>query len=148
MAPFQFYDKFNIRHNIAELLEYLWRKIAKDDENELEAEMLMSNTVEWESRPAQDKDDEKGVYVNFLNFLINDNIYLLNESLKKILELREIEAEMSNTVEWESRPGPRKTGENLTFPLSGECRFALHKSIIRIDKTNEDVGPHLHQSRL
>lgn len=23
--PVQFYDKFNIRHNIAELLEYLWQ---------------------------------------------------------------------------------------------------------------------------
>jgi len=50
------------------------------------------------------KEEEKGVYLNFLNFLINDSIYLLDESLKKILELKELEAEMSNTVEWEQRP--------------------------------------------
>jgi ubiquitin conjugation factor E4 B len=50
------------------------------------------------------KEEEKGVYLNFLNFLINDSIYLLDESLNKILELKEIEAEMANTVEWEHRP--------------------------------------------
>ncbi|KAL5681630.1 hypothetical protein ACJX0J_008015 [Zea mays] len=38
-----------------------------------------------------------GVYLNFLNFLINDSIYLLDESLNKILELKEIEAKMTNT---------------------------------------------------
>lgn len=42
--------------------------------------------------------------MNFLNFLINDSIYLLDESLNKILELKELEAEMSNTQEWEQRP--------------------------------------------
>jgi ubiquitin conjugation factor E4 B len=50
------------------------------------------------------KEEEKGAYLNFLNFLINDSIYLLDESLNKILELKEIEAEMANTVEWERRP--------------------------------------------
>lgn len=50
------------------------------------------------------KEEEKGVYLNFLNFLINDSIYLLDESLNKILELKELEAEMSNTAEWERRP--------------------------------------------
>lgn len=54
------------------------------------------------------KEEEKGVYLNFLNFLINDSIYLLDESLNKILELKEIEAEMANTVEWERRPAQER----------------------------------------
>ena len=54
------------------------------------------------------KEEEKGVYLNFLNFLINDSIYLLDESLNKILELKEIEAEMTNTVEWERRPAQER----------------------------------------
>lgn len=58
------------------------------------------------------KEEEKGVYLNFLNFLINDSIYLLDESLNKILELKEIEAEMANVVEWESRP-PQEREERL-----------------------------------
>jgi ubiquitin conjugation factor E4 B len=58
------------------------------------------------------KEKEKGIYLNFLNFLINDSIYLLDESLNKILELKEIEAEMANTVEWERRP-PQEREERL-----------------------------------
>jgi len=48
------------------------------------------------------------VYLNFLNFLINDSIFLLDESLNKILELKEIEAEISNSAEWERRPAQER----------------------------------------
>lgn len=61
------------------------------------------------------KDEEKGVYLNFLNFLINDSIYLLDESLNKILELKALEAEMSNTVEWESRPAQERQERTRLF---------------------------------
>lgn len=61
------------------------------------------------------KEEEKGVYLNFLNFLINDSIYLLDESLNKILELKEIEAEMSNTVEWERRPSQERQERTRLF---------------------------------
>jgi len=44
---------------------------------------------------------EKGVYVNFLNFLINDSILLLNESLNKIHELKKMETQIK---EWEQLP--------------------------------------------
>lgn len=44
------------------------------------------------------------MYLNFLNFLINDSIYLLDESLNRILEMKELEAEISNSAEWERRP--------------------------------------------
>nr|KAJ0194149.1 hypothetical protein LSAT_V11C800405000 [Lactuca sativa] len=79
----QFYDKFNIRHNIAKLLEYLWQ--------------VPVHQNAWKQIA---KEEEKGVY---LNFLINDSIFLLDESLNKILELKELEAEMANTTEWEQR---------------------------------------------
>lgn len=61
------------------------------------------------------KEEEKGVYLNFLNFLINDSIYLLDESLNKILELKELEAEMSNTVEWERRPAQERQERTRQF---------------------------------
>nr|XP_043615254.1 probable ubiquitin conjugation factor E4 [Erigeron canadensis] len=113
----QFYDKFNIRHNIAELLEYLWR--------------VPVHQNAWKQIA---KEEEKGVYLNFLNFLINDSIFLLDESLNKILELKELEAEMSNTVEWEQRPAQER-----------QERTRLHHSqenIIRIDMklAMEDVS--------
>ncbi|GAA0149185.1 ubiquitin-protein ligase [Lithospermum erythrorhizon] len=113
----QFYDKFNIRHNIAELLEYLWQ--------------VPSHRDAWRQIA---KEEEKGVYLNFLNFLINDSIYLLDESLNKILELKELEAEMSNTVEWERRPAQERQERTRLFHSQ--------ENIIRIDLklANEDVS--------
>ncbi|GJN12753.1 hypothetical protein PR202_ga31060 [Eleusine coracana subsp. coracana] len=113
----QFFDKFNIRHNIAELLEYLWD--------------VPSHRNAWRQIA---KEEEKGVYLNFLNFLINDSIYLLDESLNKILELKEIEAEMANTVEWERRPSQERE-ERLRV-------FHQWENVVRFDMklANEDVG--------
>ncbi|KAK3146922.1 hypothetical protein QOZ80_3BG0275040 [Eleusine coracana subsp. coracana] len=113
----QFFDKFNIRHNIAELLEYLWD--------------VPSHRNAWRHIA---KEEEKGVYLNFLNFLINDSIYLLDESLNKILELKEIEAEMTNTVEWERRPSQERE-ERLRV-------FHQWENVVRFDMklANEDVG--------
>ncbi|KAI9396390.1 hypothetical protein POPTR_004G121200v4 [Populus trichocarpa] len=113
----QFYDKFNIRHNIAELLEYLWQ--------------VPSHRDIWRKIA---KEEEKGVYLNFLNFLINDSIYLLDESLSKILELKGLEAEMSNTTEWERRPAQERQERTRLFQSQ--------ENIIRIDMklANEDLS--------
>ncbi|KAJ0973800.1 hypothetical protein J5N97_015765 [Dioscorea zingiberensis] len=113
----QFFDKFTIRHNIAELLEYLWN--------------VPSHRNTWMKIA---RDEEKGVYLNFLNFLINDSIYLLDESLNKILELKELEAEMSNSVEWERRSAQERE-ERMRL-------FNSRENIVRFDMklANEDVG--------
>ncbi|KAD6795992.1 hypothetical protein R6Q59_020126 [Mikania micrantha] len=113
----QFYDKFNIRHNIAELLEYLWQ--------------VPVHQNAWKQIA---KEEEKGVYLNFLNFLINDSIFLLDESLNKILELKGLEAEMSNTVEWEQRPAQERQERTRLFHSQ--------ENIIRIDMklAMEDVS--------
>ncbi|KAL9256429.1 putative ubiquitin conjugation factor E4 [Drosera capensis] len=80
------------------------------------------------------EEEEKGAYLNFLNFLINDSIYLLDESLNKILELKELEAEMANTVEWERRPAQERQERTRLF--------RSQENIIRIDMklANEDVS--------
>ncbi|CAA6662959.1 unnamed protein product [Spirodela intermedia] len=113
----QFFDKFTIRHNIAELLEYLWD--------------VPSHRNAWRLIAIE---EEKGVYLNFLNFLINDSIYLLDESLNRILEMKELEAEISNSAEWERRPAEERE-ERMR-------RFHSQENIIRFDLklANEDVG--------
>jgi Ubiquitin elongating factor core len=63
--------------------------------------------------------------LNFLNFLINDSIYLLDESLNKILELKQIEAEMANTVEWERRPVQEREERTRTFHSSENVSSCL-----------------------
>ncbi|XP_042439689.1 probable ubiquitin conjugation factor E4 isoform X4 [Zingiber officinale] len=48
--------------------------------------------------------EEKGMYLNFLNLLINDSMYLLDECLNKnISQLKKIKVEMANSAEWEQR---------------------------------------------
>ncbi|KAL7606432.1 hypothetical protein Lser_V15G20284 [Lactuca serriola] len=113
----QFYDKFNIRHNIAELLEYLWQ--------------VPVHQNAWKQIA---KEEEKGVYLNFLNFLINDSIFLLDESLNKILELKELEAEMANTTEWEQRSAQERQERTRLFHSQ--------ENIIKIDMklAMEDVS--------
>jgi len=133
--PVQFYDKFNIRHNIAELLEYLWqvpshrnawRQVEPSSWTDILSlslsllvctHMYVSVFDCWfKFIPFQiAKEEEKGVYLTFLNFLINDSIYLLDESLNKILELKELEAEMSNTAEWERRPAQERQERTRLF---------------------------------
>ncbi|KAJ6734779.1 hypothetical protein OIU79_001947 [Salix purpurea] len=113
----QFFDKFNIRHNIAELLEYLWQ--------------VPSHQNIWRKIA---KEEEKGVYLKFLNFLINDSIYLLDESLNTILELKGLEAEMANITEWERRPAQERQERTRLFHSQ--------ENTIRIDMklANEDVS--------
>jgi ubiquitin conjugation factor E4 B len=91
----QFYDKFNIRHNISELLEYLW--------------LVPSHHNAWKKIAIM---EEKGSYLKFLNLLINDSIFLLDESLKKIPELKAMEAEIENSDEWNQRP-PQERQERV-----------------------------------
>ncbi|KAG6550550.1 hypothetical protein Mapa_007919 [Marchantia paleacea] len=112
----QFYDKFNIRHNISELLEYLW--------------LVPSHHNSWKQIAVT---EEKGSYLKFLNLLINDSIFLLDESLKKIPELKEMEAEMANTAEWQRRP-PQERQERMRL-------FHQQENVVRIDMilANEDV---------
>jgi ubiquitin conjugation factor E4 B len=56
--------------------------------------------------------EEKGSYLKFLNLLINDSIFLLDESLKKIPELKAMEAEIENSDEWNQRP-PQERQERV-----------------------------------
>ena len=85
-AANQFYDKFNIRHQIGEMCEYLWRV-----ENHRNA---------WSALAKNDG----AFYVRFLNMLINDAIWLLDESMKKLPELREHAADVADTQAWHARP--------------------------------------------
>ncbi|KAI3946325.1 hypothetical protein MKW98_010449 [Papaver atlanticum] len=82
----QFLEKFFIRNEIAQLLKYLW-----EEPSHLDA---------WTKFA---KEEEKGVYLNFLNFLINDSIYLLDEGLNKIRKLKEMEKEREMGKEREDK---------------------------------------------
>ncbi|XP_026437122.1 probable ubiquitin conjugation factor E4 [Papaver somniferum] len=82
----QFLEKFFIRNQITQLLKYVW-----EEPSHLDA---------WKKFA---KEEEKGVYLNFLNFLINDSIYLQDEGLNKIRKLKEMDKQRKMVKEREDR---------------------------------------------
>ncbi|XWS32925.1 hypothetical protein CRYUN_Cryun22dG0032500 [Craigia yunnanensis] len=92
----QFYDKFSIRHNIAELLEYLWQVPSHHNSwkqvghlprpvhvalSMLEAEM--SNIAEWERRPPQERQERTRLFHSHEN-IIRIDMKLANEDVSML----------------------------------------------------------------
>lgn len=48
-------------------------------------------------------------FVHFANLLMNDATYLLDESLSKLAEIKAIQEEMANRVEWDARDQTERT---------------------------------------
>ncbi|KAH7043124.1 ubiquitin elongating factor core-domain-containing protein [Linnemannia elongata] len=77
----QFYDKFNIRYNISQILKFVWT-------NPIHRDMVKAESQKSES------------FVRFANLLMNDTTYLLDEGLSKLAEIHDIEVEMDDKVAW------------------------------------------------
>ena len=73
----QFYDKFNIRYNISQILKAIWTH-----------EMHISQII----KISRDSD----FFVRFVNLLMNDTTFLLDESLSKLKEIGTIQQEILN----------------------------------------------------
>ena len=74
-----FYDRMNIRYSIGQLLEYLWQ--------------VPGHAAAWRALAAA---QAGGFYLRFVNMLINDAIYQLDESLKLLPAVREMEAQQAD----------------------------------------------------
>eukprot|EP00899_Mesostigma_viride_P025856 jgi/Mesvir1/6455/Mv19535-RA.2 len=109
----QFYDKFNIRHQCAEILEYLWG--------------VPSHRAMWQKVA---KEAESGFYLRFLNYILNDAIYLLDESLKRLAYIRDLENEMADAATWAAQP------ENVR--VEREDTLNLYEQFVRSDMTLAD----------
>ena len=91
----QFYDKFNIRNQIGHLCNYLWR--------------VDSYKRSWKTLAEADIP----FYIRFINMLVNDAIFLLDDSLKALPEVRQFERDSENQLEWAQRPArERREREN------------------------------------
>ncbi|KAJ1970184.1 Ubiquitin conjugation factor E4 [Dispira parvispora] len=84
-ASSQFYDKFNIRYNISQVLKYLRKN-------------------EDHRRQIQERSKDESFFIRFVNLLMNDTTYLLDESLTKLTEIRNLQQEMANVAEWSAQP--------------------------------------------
>ncbi|RXW24458.1 hypothetical protein EST38_g1393 [Candolleomyces aberdarensis] len=80
-ASSQFYDKFNARRNIAYVLKIVWNNPAH-------------RTALNEEAKNVDK------FVKFVNLMINDVTYLMDESLGELAQIHNIQVEMDDQDAW------------------------------------------------
>ncbi|RKP05111.1 ubiquitin elongating factor core-domain-containing protein [Thamnocephalis sphaerospora] len=80
----QFYDKFNIRYNISQVMKRIWS-------DERHRNRLREETKDLD------------FFIRFVNLLMNDTTYLLDESLSKLTDIRNIQAEMADTTAWQQK---------------------------------------------
>ncbi|KAH9936359.1 ubiquitin elongating factor core-domain-containing protein [Fomitopsis serialis] len=89
-ASSQFYDKFNSRRNIAYLFKAIWN-------NPTHREALKKET-----RTNMEK------FVRFVNLMINDVTYLMDESLSDLAKIHEIQTEMEDTETFNAQPAQHR----------------------------------------
>ena len=83
-ASTQFYDKFTIRHCIARIFKVLWQ---------------LSGHRERLVRFSNGADDSEGLlFVRFVNLLVNDITYLLDEAMTKLAAIHERESNPPSTT--------------------------------------------------
>ena len=78
----EFYDKFNIRRNIQVIFQNMWKDLAHRD------------------RMIQFAGESSPSFYRFINMVINDTTFLLDESLEKLKKIHEVETQMANESEW------------------------------------------------
>ncbi|KAF9013252.1 ubiquitin elongating factor core-domain-containing protein [Cyathus striatus] len=83
-ASSQFYDKFNARRNIAYILKVVW-----------------DNPTHRKALNEEAKNVDK--FVRFVNLMINDVTYLMDESLSELTQIHNIQVEMDDQAAWNAR---------------------------------------------
>lgn len=91
----QFYDKFNIRYNINQILKCVWENA---DQREKMVEMARNTDF----------------FVRFVNLLMNDTTFLLDESLNKLAEIRNLQLEMADPA-FQAKPQQYRTERESTL---------------------------------
>ncbi|XP_049532096.1 ubiquitin conjugation factor E4 A [Anopheles darlingi] len=89
----QFEQKFNYRRPMYAIMDYLW-KIDEQRERFRELERLAIVNIEAEDPP---------IFLRFINLLINDAIFLLDESLSNLQQIRQMQG-AQDAGEWEQLP--------------------------------------------
>ncbi|XP_017273315.1 ubiquitin conjugation factor E4 B isoform X2 [Kryptolebias marmoratus] len=84
-ATSEFYDKFTIRYHISTIFKSLWQNIAHH------------GTFMEEFNSGKQ-------FVRYINMLINDTTFLLDESLDSLKRIHEVQEEMKNKEHWEQLP--------------------------------------------
>ena len=95
----QFYDKFGIRYNITQILKVMWKEFGEVYRPRIKRESDTESTGpggRWET------------FVKFVNLIMNDTTYLLDESLGKLNKIKSLQVEMDDPVQWSAVPDREK----------------------------------------
>uniref|UniRef100_A0A8C2E345 Ubiquitin conjugation factor E4 B n=1 Tax=Cyprinus carpio TaxID=7962 RepID=A0A8C2E345_CYPCA len=84
-ATSEFYDKFTIRYHISTIFKSLWQNINHQ------------GTFLEEFNSGKQ-------FVRYINMLINDTTFLLDESLESLKRIHEVQEEMKNKEQWDQLP--------------------------------------------
>ena len=108
----QFYEKFNVRYQIGELCESCGR---------------------WARTDARGSNARRSrVLPRFLNMLINDAIYLLDEAMKKLPEVRQAETDMQDDAAWAARPPQERQERESTRQTRRHLRSNLTLAMVHV----------------
>jgi len=77
----EFYDKFTIRYHISVIIKEMWK-----------------DTVHREAIIEESKNGRQ--FVRFINMLMNDTTYLLDESLESLKRIHDVQEAMDRKEEW------------------------------------------------
>ncbi|KAI0770227.1 ubiquitin elongating factor core-domain-containing protein [Fomes fomentarius] len=96
-ASSQFYDKFNSRRNIAYIFKVVWN-------NSVHREALKNEAA-----------NNSETFIRFVNLMINDVTYLLDESLSELAKIHEIQTEMKDRATYEAKPAQYRRERESTL---------------------------------
>ncbi|KAJ6264294.1 Ubiquitin conjugation factor [Drechslerella dactyloides] len=92
-AHTQFYDKFNIRYNISQVIKSIWRN------------------PNYREKLGQESRVNPDFFVRFVALLLNDVTYLLDESLSKLSEIHRLQIELEEPSNPNMEPTVRQERE-------------------------------------
>jgi len=127
-----YYAKFNARHNISTVLQFLW---------EYPSHRSKLISVANDSRSGS-------LFVRFTNLLINDLIFLLDEALKQLAEIRAAQIDMDDTDKWMRQPQDVRTERERAYHQSEQgatsCLMLANATVHMLFYLSaEVVGPFL-----
>lgn len=103
----EFYDKFTIRYHISVILKGMW-------ESPVHRQALIN-----ESKVGKQ-------FVKFVNMLMNDTTFLLDESLESLKRIHEIQELMSNKEAWAATPAEQQQSRERQLAADErQCRSYL-----------------------
>jgi len=103
----EFYDKFSIRYHISIIFKSLWQSPQYQD------------AVVEESRSGNE-------FVRFVNMLINDTTFLLDESLDSLKQIHEAQEAMKNQATWNALPWEQRNArERQLHQDERQCKSYL-----------------------